>query len=177
MNSATLNTAGFERLRKTLHEGRSMRVRVGVLGNKAERLDEDWNKEKINNPTLGAVHEFGSKLRNIPARSFLRMPLLLMLPKRISEIGRAVWRGLVFEHGLEFALKRLGIAGESIVQEAFATGGFGQWAPLSPRYRRWKEAFTRKKTGKKGPVSVAILILSAQLRKAVTSRVVKGRAG
>ncbi len=176
MNAVRKDTSGFDDVRRALAEGRSLRVKVGVLGNKAERQDEDWNKEKINNPTLGAIHEFGSKTRNIPARSWLRMPLTLFLPKRVDQIGRHVWRALILRRGLKEALKDLGVLAESVIQEAFATGGFGQWAPLSARYARWKMAFTRRKSGKIGPVRIAILILSGQLRKSVTSRVVDRRA-
>lgn len=173
MNSVRLDTKKMSELREALRVGSNWRVKVGCLGGgKAGR----WGPGSgvMNNPSLGAVHEFGSKLRHIPARSFLRVPLLLKLPERIDQIGRDVWRSLVLNRGLTEALRLLGVLGEQIVQEAFATGGFGQWAPLSPRYARWKMAFTRQRARKAGlgPVQIAILILSAQLRKSVTSRVV-----
>lgn len=177
MNAVRLNVTQMQALSRALTAARSARVRVGILGNKAERLDEDWNKEKINNPTLGAVHEFGSKKRGIPARSFLRMPLTLHLPNEVDKIGRAVWRRLVIEKSVVLALKQLGALAELVVQRAFETGGFGSWPGYSKRYGRWKELFTRKKTGtlaKIGPVQLALLILSGQMRKAVTSKVVPG---
>jgi hypothetical protein len=53
--------------------------------------------------------------------------------------------------GVKSAVKLLGVMGEETVQEAFATGGFGQWPALRPR--------TIQRKG-----SSRILIDSAQLR-------------
>lgn len=175
MNYTRLEMNQFEALSRALEDAGKARVRVGILGNKAERFDEDWNKEHTNNPTIGLVHEFGSKKDNIPARSFLRMPLMLYLPKKLDQIGKAAWRNLVIQKSVPLALKQLGVLGENVVQEAFATGGFGQWPGYSARYGRWKELFTRNKTktmGMIGPVRLALLVLSGQLRRSVTSRVV-----
>jgi hypothetical protein len=49
----------------------------------------------------------------------------------------------------------IGALGVGLVQQAFATGGFGKWAPL-------KAATIKRKGG------AAILIDSAQLRKSIT---------
>lgn len=153
-------------LRAELNKSKGARVRVGLLGNKAARFDADWNKEKKNNPTIGLEHEFGVKGDGtsppLPARSFLRMPLMTRLKDKIQQIGTAVFRALVMKRGIKVALENLGATAENTIQEAFNTGGFGQWQPLSPTTIR------RKK-------STAILIDTAQMRKAVTSRVVMGR--
>ena len=179
MSSATLTLDEFKRLKADLHSARSARVRVGVLGNRADRFDEDWNKEKLNNPSLGLVHEFGSKTKNIPARSFLRMPLMTRLPKRLDQIGRAFWRAMILKTGVHTALKALGVEGETVVQEAFETGGFGTWPAWSKRYAAWRrrhELRLRAK-GSTGPITGGgLLILSHQLRRSITSRVEKGRA-
>ncbi len=58
------------------------------------------------------------------------------------------------------------------MQEAFETGGFGTWAKWSPRYARWRAGFERARSKLIGPLRPgSILILSGQLRRAVTSRV------
>lgn len=161
-------------LGRALRAFKNARVRVGILsGAKVGRYDiEKTTQDKFNNPTLGIVHEFGSKLRNIPARSFLRMPLTLFLPKRIQQIGIAVWRALVIQNGPLLALKQLGVAGENVVQEAFETGGFGRWAKWSPRYASWRMRFERARSKLIGPLQPgSLLILSGQLRRSVTSRV------
>lgn len=175
MNSATGDLTELKLLKSELAKFRSARVRVGVLGNKADRFDEDWNKSKLNNPTLGLIHEFGivamgpaPEGKNIPrtslpARSFLRMPLTNYLPKEIDKIGRAVWRAIILKKGVLVALGDLGQIARNVVDRAFATGGFGYWAPNSPR--------TIKRKGSSKP-----LIDSAQLRKSVSWRVDLGRA-
>ncbi len=96
---------------------------------------------------------------NIPERSWLRMPVITKLPEAINAQSRAKWRDSILRDGVSATLKRLGILAEAVIQDAFATGGFGTWAKLS------KVTIRRKK-------SAAILIASAQLRQSVTSRVV-----
>lgn len=188
--------AKLRALQAALGKAKSARVRVGCLGNEAERTDEDWNKEGINNPTLGMWHEFGTKqsvtvgrdkwghpMRRVsgplPPRSFLRMPLMTRLPGQIDKIGRKVWQEFILKHSIEKALDNLGALGVGIVRSAFATGGFGQWAPVSTRYAKWKETRMRLKHpgGKNfiGPIQQATLILSAQLRNSINHAVVMGR--
>lgn len=180
MNTVTYNKADFVALKAALEVGKRARVRVGILGENAKRVND---ANGMNNPTLGAVHEFGSKTHNIPARSFLRVPLTFRLPAEVDKIGREVWRALVLKRGLTEALKALGVLAESIVQRGFETGGYGKWAPWSRRYAREREMQARVarpahngKAGKGfiGPIRLAILIKSGELRQAITSRVVLG---
>lgn len=164
MNTSTkagrvsLSLGPLEALRQQVKLLGPMRVKVGVLSR------TDARKEgTINNATLGAIHEFGSIEAGIPARSWLRMPLIQHLPEAIKVLGADHWRELVEKQGLVGALKELGFLGEMVVDDAFATGGFGQWARL-------KRATIRRKK------SAAILIDHGELRQAVTSEVEKGRA-
>jgi hypothetical protein len=78
---------------------------------------------------------------------------------QMGEMLKFDWLRRIRMTGVKSAVKLLGVMGEETVQEAFATGGFGQWPALRPR--------TIQRKG-----SSRILIDSAQLRKAVTSRVV-----
>jgi hypothetical protein len=145
-----------------LDTNRNAKVKVGVLANKAGRFDILQTKQDgINNPTLGLVHEFGSHSLGIPARSFLRVPLAEELPKKLRQIGEAVWKALLLSKGLFNALEQMGLAGVQVVEGAFRTGGYGRWQPLS--------AFTIRKKG-----SSAILIDSGQLRRSISSAVVGG---
>ena len=165
VNKVTLDIRQLQALRKQLADNKGAVVRVGILGNRNERFDINTStttRDKLNTPTRGLIHEFGSVANNIPERSFLRMPLLTRLPSKVNQIGRQVWRDLVTGQGLLPALKQLGVLGENIVQEAFATRGFGQWAAN-------KAATIRRKK------SSMPLIDTAQLRKSVTSEVVPGR--
>lgn len=140
--------------------GRS-RVKVGILANKAERFDILKPKQdELNNPTLGLIHEFGSFSLNIPARSFLRVPLMMELPKKLRQIGEKVWKALIEKKGIIYALENLGAAGVQVVEGGFRTGGYGRWRPLS-----------RRTIARKG--SSAILIDSDQLRRSVAFAVVQ----
>lgn len=125
-------------------------VKVGVLGNKVARKDGG-----LNNPTIGAVHEFGSLDKKIPARSWLRMPIMSKLPDVVKKIGRSTFNAIAAKNGIVTALETLGTEAYNVIQDAFNTGGFGTWAPLKPSTIR------RKK-------SSAILIDTAQLRQSVS---------
>lgn len=183
-NGVRLNLAEMKALGAELKKAKRARVRVGVLGSKADRFNIDTStseSDPLNNPTLGLIHEFGTKgevvtvasgetgphaqkdiqIRTrapIPARSFLRMPLTLELPREIEKIGRAVWRKIILKKGIVAALGDLGTTARNVVDKAFETGGFGQWAPNSP--------VTIRRKGSSKP-----LIDTAQLRKSVTYEV------
>lgn len=153
-----MNTAGLERLMSSLKK--AGKARVGILGGDATRSDNEGGT--INNASLGMVQEMGSTSRNIPPRSFLRMPLL----HRRAELAKAMQTSTfkdAFESGdKEKALKILGVAAENIVQDAFQTSGFGRWKPL--------KAATIKAKGSAKP-----LIDTAQLRRSISSEVVDGK--
>ena len=160
--SATIrkNTAGLDFIRAQVKIVKENYVKVGLLGQDAER-----SEGSLNNPTLGAVHELGSASSEppVPRRSFIKEPLLSHLPKRLEQMGPEVWRKAILEKGALFALQVLGVEAENVIQGGFATGGYGRWQPLSP--------YTVEKKG-----SDAILIESAQMRKAIHSAVVKGKS-
>lgn len=155
MNTVKINLTGLRTLQHQLGELESMRVEVGLLEDTAGRSASSNRLQ--DNPSIGFEHEFGSVLRNIPERSFIRMPLMLHLGNAVS--AGVDWVQLLKHKGSKFVLARLGVVAEEVIQEGFATGGYGTWPQLQPDTIR-----------RKG--SSAILIESAQMRKAVTSRVV-----
>lgn len=152
MNVVRKDTRGLQRLIGALAILDKGRAQVGIFSDATER--EASGKT---NAEIGAAHEFGSTLTNLPMRSWLRMPLMVELTP--EKMRRIPWLQLLLRDGAKKLLKRLGILGEEVVQEGFATGGFGRWPALS--------AWTIRKKG-----SSAILIETAQLRKSVASRVV-----
>lgn len=87
----------------------------------------------IDNPTLGAIHEFGTS--KIPARSFLRGPLTQQLPKALKKaklLSKDELRGVIREkNGVKIAQNIANIAVD-VVHQAFDTDGFGQWASDTP---------------------------------------------
>lgn len=117
--------------------------------------------QALTNPELAAKHEFGV---GVPRRSMLRMPMHLHGDKvvarakdrvktRIKDIAKAPKATAVK------MLREVGFEAENLVQEAFATRGFGTWKANSP--------VTIALKGSDSP-----LIDTAQLRRAVDSRVV-----
>tara|TARA_R110000851_G_scaffold306239_5_gene464506 strand:- start:1674 stop:2150 length:477 start_codon:yes stop_codon:yes gene_type:complete len=149
-----VDLSGFNNLKKALDA--NMEVRVGVLSNKNGRNDTQ------SNASVGATHEFGSVTNKIPARSWLRMPIQV----KIKEIQKAIFKKRT---QIEADLLRgnskslftiLGLSAEKVIQDSFESGGFGKWAKLN--------AETIKRKGSSAP-----LIDSGQLRRSVTSAVVK----
>ena len=81
----------------------------------------------------GAYNEFGSitKPDHPPKRSFIRMPLSEHGDKVVSYVEKHAKEHL--EAGDVAAIfEDIGIAGESVIQEAFDTRGFGTWPENKP---------------------------------------------
>ncbi len=183
--TVSVDTDALSRLMADVAKNRNARVHVGVLGKHTVRAEGN----ALSNADIGAIHEFGvlggyadtaqgqrrrklggpnaaAEHRNIPARSWLRMPVLTHLPDQLKKLPRGLWQQVIVKRGLRGALGVLGAAALASIQESFATGGFGSWAPLAPFTIRQK----LRKSGGKG--AAAILIDTAQLRQSVTSEVV-----
>jgi len=124
--------------------------KVGILTDTAR-------KDGFGNVQLGAVHEFGSYSRNIPARSFLRVPLMGHGKDIIKDCADVALQAFV-DGDPKKAYKVLGIAGEAVVQKAFETSGDGKWPGLKPA--------TIARKGSSMP-----LIDTGSLRRSVTSAV------
>ena len=130
----------------TTHE-----VNVGI----AQDIGQYPNGEKI--VDVGRRHEFGI---GVPRRSFLRMPFI----EKQNIIDKAIatsWKKIT--DGKSTALKEfgiLGIIGQNISKDAFATAGFGKWEKLKPA--------TVKAKG-----SAEILLDTSKLVQSITNWVVK----
>jgi hypothetical protein len=165
-SSVTLHIAEMKRLRAMLDAAKNARVQVGVWATQSRNPVAHQPQPDRNNPTIGLAMEYG-EMRNrfggrTPPRSFLKVPLQTHLRDKITYIGRSVWRAILLKKGLRLALQELGWRAENVIQEGFATEGWGKWAPL-----HWKTV------ARKG--SDSILIDSGQLRAAITSKVRMGR--
>ena len=126
-------------------------VNVGI----AQDVGQYPNGEKI--VDVGRRHEFGI---GVPRRSFLRMPFIEkqnIIDKAISTSWKKIVEGknqTIKEFGI------LGIIGQNISKDAFATGGFGKWEKLKPA--------TVKAKG-----SAEILLDTSKLVQSITNWVVK----
>ena len=130
----------------TTHE-----VNIGI----AQDIGQYPNGEKV--VDVGRRHEFGI---GVPRRSFLRMPFIVkqnIIDKAISTSWKKIVEGesqTIKEFGI------LGIVGQNISKDAFATGGFGKWEKLKPA--------TIKAKG-----SDDILLDTSKLVQSITNWVVK----
>lgn len=152
-----LNVKGIKNLKTELALVQKSEVRVGVFAEKANRDDDS----ELNNAEIGAVHELGSKKKNIPIRSFLRVPCFEDLPKALKAKGQKQLVSVIIKTGTKDALENLGVMAEQVVDEAFETRGKGRWAPL--------KAETIRRKGSDVP-----LFDSGKLSAAVSSKVMMG---
>lgn len=78
----------------------------------------------------GAYNEFGSVTRpdHPPKRSFIRMPLQTKQDK-IGQYVKKRAQANIEKADIKAIFEDIGIAGESVIHEAFDTRGFGTWKP------------------------------------------------
>jgi hypothetical protein len=183
MGQIVINNDVLDALRKAV--GGRYITQVGILGQKAagRQATGALSKSKgeytgghrkakkdsdLTNADIGAKHEFGvqNEKERLQMRSFLRMPLLRSSKelferkqKLVLRIKGAIENGTSIDDAWLKAFQDLGIIAQQIVQGSFEQGGPG-WPALS------KTTIERKKSDK-------ILIDTAQLRRSISSRVVK----
>lgn len=130
----------------TTHE-----VNIGI----AQDVGQYPTGEKI--VDVGRKHEFGI---GVPRRSFLRMPFIVE-QKTIDKAIATSWKKIA--EGKSQTIKEfgiLGIVGQNISKDAFATGGFGKWEKLKPATIKAKR-------------SDEILLDTSKLVQSITNWVVK----
>lgn len=155
-DTVVLETKGLDQLIKALKNGMP-RACVGILGSKTIRGKTQGNQT---NAAIGAIHEYGSPAKNIPIRSFLRVPISEHLNKKMESSGaldETVLKEVVKSGTVVPWLKKIAILAESVVHEAFETGGFGKWPG-------WKNPNYKNNHGR-------ILEDTGQLRDSITSEV------
>lgn len=153
----SIEIEGLDKLVKAL-KAKPPIVKIGVLG--GARAPTHGQKNAPSNSTIAAVHEFGSPARNIPQRSFLRVPLSEHLNKELENSGMLDKDDLnnVIKSGSMLPwVKKLAIVAEGIVDEAFETSGFGTWPA-------WKNPNYHNEGG-------MLLVDSGQLRQSITTEV------
>lgn len=121
IDSDQLDKKDLEKLLKALKK--IPKLKVGVLGGNAK------------NATIGAVHEFGSPARNIPQRSFLRIPIAENLERELEQSGlldKESLKEVIKTQSLLPYITKIGIAAVAVVDDAFETSGNGKWP-------KWKD--------------------------------------
>lgn len=159
MAEQTKIRADLSKLESILEQiGGEFVARVGVLGADAGEIHD--TDSGLTNSELGLIQEFGSESRNIPARSFLRMPLETKQDDLIQTLDTGAVKDAIEQGNTKQVYKILGFAAEQIVKDAFNTGGFGNWKANSPS--------TIAQKGSDKP-----LIDTGTLQRSITSDVVK----
>jgi len=174
-SSAKFNIKGLQVIQESLKkmEDGGYHIQVGIFGSKTGR-----RKGEVTNAEVGFVHEMGSVTRGIPRRSFL----WATFADHGAELMKSIEPGTMklFKEGkVSEYLKLAAKAAENLVQKAFDTGGFGAWAPLKYETLLGKLKGSLKKRMHQareqeiaGTQHSQILVNTAQLRRAVASRVV-----
>lgn len=172
-DTVEVNTRGLDQLLKALKVKPPI-AKVGILGDKNTRTQAAKalsyaqvlkietprkSSEQPNNASIGYDHEFGNPTRGLPQRSFLRVPLIDNLSKKIESSGALDKDS--FDQVLKTGsilpwMKKIAVLAEGIVIEGFSNSGYGKWAPHSPGYTN--------NTGQ-------VLVDTAQLRDSITSEV------
>lgn len=143
---------GLEQLNDNFKDSEKFVTKVGILGDKALRK----NSQGITNAEIGAAHEFGSFIRKLPRRSFLKDSLLYKKDELVTFLGKLIKNNILSRLGIKSIFSQMGIRAEKIIQEGFESKGFSKWTPL-------------KDSTIKAKKSSSILIDTAQLRSSITS--------
>lgn len=126
------------------------KIKLGILGSNSRK------NSGTTNAAVGAAHEYGTK--DIPQRSFLRMPISFRYENNLRSSG-AFDPGVMDSHlasgDMRQFIEKMAIVAKATVLEAFDTGGFGQWQPLSDK------TLDQKKTKQ-------ILVETQQLRNSIS---------
>jgi hypothetical protein len=137
-------------------------VRVGILGSSKTK-----NRDVSTNATIGLTHEMGFPEKNIPQRSFLQMPIHTHFYEAARKNSRlkSLYEKSSCAGDLYEVLKLAGILAEGVIDDAFATAGFGTW----PMTTREALHILNNPESEKHP---SPLIDTGELRKSITSEVV-----
>ncbi len=160
----------IQKLIKTLIQEGIPQVKVGIIG-QSLRKDGQTNaqigakhelglEEKKKIAKAGAEREFGSS--QAVQRSFLRQPITDNLGKYIKKsraFNPEMLKLIVNQSSFVLIPRTLGVVAETIVQDAFDSGGFGKWKPSNMEYK------TNHQT----------LVETKQLRQSISSEIEKGK--
>lgn len=139
-------------------------IKLGIVGTsnnqRAKKNDKD---NPPTNATLGAIHEFGCEAKNIPQRSFLRMPIEDDFDQALvkNTNPKELTKQLVKDP--DAFLEHIGDVALGVVTDAFDRGGSTKtkWAALKP------ETMDKK-------LNKQILVETTQLSGAVDFEIIKG---
>lgn len=151
-----INLEGLAQLTRALQVKNPPHIEIGIIEPTSRQ------EGKADNASIGAAHEYGAPEHNLPARSWLRMPLTDHLQNEMETNGllsEETSKKVVAEGNILPWLEKVKISALAVVKKAFASNGFGKWKDLTPHYAK------RKKVNQ-------ILVETGQLRESVAAKVV-----
>lgn len=153
-------------------------LRVGILGSKAKGNHD--SESGLTNAEIGTVHEFGSG--NVPRRSFLEDSLKYKLKfntEQFKKLKRVLFKQFFVKNAPQVFLQDLGAKCLEIIEEGFATNGFGMWKSLSAATYAARAKKAKIDTSKATKRSLnywfnhPILTDTGKLRKSISFKVIK----
>lgn len=144
-------------------------LRVGIMGSKASTQHD--NKSGVSNAELGTFHEFGTS--KMPARSFLFKPLadrLQFTDPEMRQLRAAVFTQFFVKNSPKNFFMDLGTKALSVIEDAFNTNGFGEWAPLTTGTEKQFSKARKRNIKKNG---YQILTDTGKLRRSIAMKIFK----
>ena len=153
-------------------------VRIGIIGSKATQIHKG---SELTNADIGTFHEFGSADgKHPPKRSFLVMPIADKLnfnQEEMKDMRKFLFKQLFIKKAPQEFYKGLLTKALEIVNNAFATGGFGEWKPLADITYARRSAKLPKRVTKRSLTywfNHPILTDTGQLRRSISGKIIKG---
>lgn len=153
-------------------------LRVGILGSNAKnKHDKDSG---LTNAEIGTFHEFGTS--KMPRRSFLEDSLKFRLQfnsEQFKQLRKVLFKQFFIKNAPQKFLQDLGAKCLEIIEEGFATNGFGMWKPLSAEAEQAHYKKARFNPKNPTPASLErlhktnILTLTGKLRRSISFKVMK----
>lgn len=152
--------------------GDNYTLRVGVIGSKAKTKHE--KDESVTNAEIGTFHEFGTA--KMARRSFLEDSLKYKLrfnTEQMKKMRSRLFQEIFVNKNPKSFLQDLGAECLRIIEEGFATNGFGMWKPLvslntiAKRYDKALKGYNRTlKSMESGKIAYDKEVLDNYLREA-----------
>ena len=146
------------------------KTRLDVFASKIENIVTRVGITDASQIQKAMLHEFGSyhriefedegkkyNIKGVPARSFIRMPLKLFLPKALEEVKILATNDV--KTIPEEVSRAIGETSVEVIHEAFNTQGFGQWlSHQNEEYAKDNDNPVLDKTGKlKNSISFEVI--------------------
>ena len=154
-------------------------VRIGIIGSNAKKQHRGSD---LTNADIGTFHEFGSADgKHPPKRSFLAMPIgnkLNFNNEDMKNMRKFLFKQLFIKKAPEYFYKGLMAKALEVVENAFATAGFGEWKPLAASTYAGRSKNLPKRVTKRSLTywyNHPILTDTGQLRRSISGKIIKGK--